>query len=799
MASSSSSSLEKYSYPTNVDVGSYVPVKLSATNYVVWRSYMVRLIEGQGLMGFLNGTIKAPPQKITVPDDSSTGTKEMGNEDYNKWKKTDQLLLGWIIQTLNEDFLVRADFLKTAKEMWAMLERKFGYQPHPDFIARLSIVISCKVNDTMCPVTAAELGERKNLSQYVPLYKAALAGDWDTTSTIIEKEPDAVRAIVTALKETALMVAVRAKKRNAFVKKLLEKMLLPDVALTELTGSTALHIAAVVGNIEAARLLVEKDPELPKVRNVFKALPIHGAASYGRREMVLYLFTVTEENPEQKPFEGESGGKLLRALISSGLYDIALYLLQRYRKLAWEDPSPLAWIAGKPSAFPSGTRFNIWQKLIYSCVAITLENFENRPPGVDIKSFKDTNDSGFAITLENFENRPPGVDNKSSKDTNDSGIWLISLNKELHIELKFAASSILKFHGIAVPQINHIRETKLKHTQAFQLVKLLCQETAKVEYSKAWSLLGSPLERAIVVGSREVVEEILESFPSAVTYMNDMQQNLMHVAILARRENVYNLIYQFGCGDPFIGATDTRMNNCLHLAGKLGPQPKLNLRANITETCCFGHQNTFLQEVEKFSSPKQKEQWNSERMTPAMVFTEAHKELVKDGEQWVKDTANSCTIVAALIVTVVFASAITLPGGNNGDTGLPIFTHKSAFVVFVISDALALFSSTSSLLMFLSILTSRYGEQDFLYALPKRLIIGLVTLFLSIISMMIAFTATVYMLLEYKGRWILAPMAVLSGLPVTIFMRLQFPLLLDLIKSTYKPGIFGKQSDRILY
>ncbi|KAK2986176.1 hypothetical protein RJ640_006211 [Escallonia rubra] len=661
MASSSSSSLEKYSYPTHVDVGLHVPFKLSATNYFVWRNLMAGLIEEQGLMGFLNGTIKAPPEKITVPDDSSSiGTKEMLNEDYIKWKKQ----------------------------------------------------------------TAAELGEGKFLSQYLPLHKAALAGDWDTTSTIIEKEPDAVRAIVTGSKETALMVAVRAKKRNAFVKKLLEKMLLPDVALTEKTGSTALHIAAVVGNIEAARLLVEKDPKLPKVRDVYKRLPIHRAAEYGRREMALYSFTVTEEYPEQNPFEGES--------------DIALYLLQRYPKLAWEDPSPLEWIAGKPSAFPSGTRFNIWQKLIYSCVAITLENFENRPPGVDIKSFKDTNDSASSILIE--------------------------------------------FHGIAVPQSNHIRETKLKYTQAVQLVNHLCLETAHLEYSKAFSLLGLPLQKAIVLGTREIVEEILESFPSAVSYINDMQQNLMHIAILARRVNVYNLIYEFDCGDLLIGATDTRMNNGLHLTGKLEPQQMLNLRAS---------------EVEKFASRIHKEQWNSERMTPAMVFTEAHKELVKDGEQWMKDTANSCTIVAALIVTVVFASAITLPGGNNSDTGLLIFTHKSAFVVFVISDALALFSSTSTLLMFLSILTSRYGEQDFLYALPKRLIIGLVTLFLSIISMMIAFTATVYMLLEYKGRWILAPMAVLSGLPVTIFMWLQFPLLLDLIKSTYKPGIFGKQGDRI--
>ncbi|KAK2977132.1 LOW QUALITY PROTEIN: hypothetical protein RJ640_005782 [Escallonia rubra] len=745
MASSGTSSVEKYPYPSHINVGEYVPYKLSQINYFMWSNFIARLVEDQGLMGFINGTITAPPKKITVPDDSSpTGTKEVENEDYIKWKKTDLLLRGWILGTLNEDVLVHVHFLKTAKEVWAGLERVLRSQDPPDLVGHV-----------------VDMGEGKNISQYLPLHKAALAGDWETASTMIEKEPDAVRAIITGFEETALIVAVRLKERNAFVKNLLEKMLLRDVALAEKTGSTALHIAALVGNIEAAEMLVGKDPKLPNVGDINKALPIHRAALYGRREMVLYLFTVTKEDSELKPFEGESGGTLLRALISSGLYDVALFLLQRYPKLACEDPSPLDSIAAKPSAFPSGTRFNPWQKLIYSLS----------------KKVR-------ALFWKVAEVR----------------IWLISLNRELHIELAFAACSILKFHGIAVPQINHIKETKLKHTQAVQLVKRLCMETVNLEYSKASSLLELPLKTAIRVGIREIVEEILESFPSAVYLRNETQQTLMHLAILNRRENVYNLIYQFDCGDIFISPVDARMNNGLHLTGKLETQQKLNLRASAAGAALqMQRELQWFKEVKKFARPSDKERVNSEGKTPAMVFTEAHEKLVKDGEQWMKDTANSCTIVAALIVTVVFASAITVPGGNNGDTGLPIYIHQTAFVVFAISDALALFSSTSSLLMFLSILTSRYGEQDFLYALPKRLIIGLVTLFLSIISMMIAFTATIYMLFEYKGRWILIPVAVLSGLPVTIFMWLQFPLLLDLIKSTYKPGIFGKQSDRILF
>ncbi|KAH7841651.1 hypothetical protein Vadar_032672 [Vaccinium darrowii] len=187
------------------------------------------------------------------------------------------------------------------------------------------------------------------------------------------------------------------------------------------------------------------------------------------------------------------------------------------------------------------------------------------------------------------------------------------------------------------------------------------------------------------------------------------------------------------------------------------------------------------------------------RRTPQELFTDTHKDLVEKGEKWMKDTATSCTIIAALIVTVVFAAAITVPGGNNGDSGLPIFLEDRSFVLFGVFDALALFSSTTSLLMFLSILTSRYGEQDFLYPLPKKLIIGLFTLFLSIIAMMAAFAVTLEMVFWYNRTWISISGVALSCVPVSLFALLQFPLLVRMIKSTYFPGIFKKRSKPIFY
>ncbi|KAF7130440.1 hypothetical protein RHSIM_Rhsim10G0003300 [Rhododendron simsii] len=144
--------------------------------------------------------------------------------------------------------------------------------------------------------------------------------------------------------------------------------------------------------------------------------------------------------------------------------------------------------------------------------------------------------------------------------------------------------------------------------------------------------------------------------------------------------------------------------------------------------------NVVLDVVENFSSPGDKEKRNNDRLTPVEVFTETHQELVKEGKRWMQQTATSCTIVAALIAARVFAAVITVPGGNDNENGRPIFLKQKAFLIFGISDALPLFSSMKSVLMFLLILTSRYGVKDFLYTLPKRLVIGLITLFVSILA-----------------------------------------------------------------
>ncbi|KAL9995195.1 putative PGG domain-containing protein [Helianthus debilis subsp. tardiflorus] len=175
-----------------------------------------------------------------------------------------------------------------------------------------------------------------------------------------------------------------------------------------------------------------------------------------------------------------------------------------------------------------------------------------------------------------------------------------------------------------------------------------------------------------------------------------------------------------------------------------------------------------------------------------MVFTKEHLDLMKEGKIWMKTTAESCSITATLIVTAVFAATITVPGGNQ-ESGLPLFKEKTAFTIFAVTNAFSLFTSATTLLLFLSILTARFSKKDFLVSLPRRLIFGLLMLFISTTAMMVAFGAILVLVFCDQRPWMLAPICAFAWLPISVIVTIKVPLLVDLIQSTYYP-IFGKHS-----
>jgi len=150
----------------------------------------------------------------------------------------------------------------------------------------------------------------------VPLYRAALEGDWETAVKILSIDRNLARARISKMQDTVLHIAAAAR-RNYFVKKLVNDFMTEDdVGLKNATNNTALCLAAAAGTVEIAEILVGKNPALPLMKGSKDMTPLHMAALLGHREMVWYLITVTNL---KELTEGERY-MLLIASITSDLY-----------------------------------------------------------------------------------------------------------------------------------------------------------------------------------------------------------------------------------------------------------------------------------------------------------------------------------------------------------------------------------------------------------------------------------------------------------------------------------------------
>ncbi|ESR44784.1 hypothetical protein CICLE_v10003264mg, partial [Citrus x clementina] len=364
------------------------------------------------------------------------------------------------------------------------------------------------------------------------------------------------------------------------------------------------------------------------------------------------------------------------------------------------------------------------------------------------------------------------------------------------------------------PSIKVIHKEKVRNMQAVEIVRIICKGVIWNDPQNQ-QLLKKAFFKAATLGISKFVQEIIAAYKGSVYWEDENKHTIFHVAVLHRRAEVFNLIYSSTFKSNWLGSNDNIRNNILHFGGKLVPssevagaalqmQRKLEwprklpphiVKENLCNLQMYHYCSSkclyYLLAVENLVHPFLREAVNNEQ-TPREVFTEEHKELVKEGEKWMKETATACSVVAAFIITVMFAAAFTVPGGNDS-RGIPNFLHESSFIIFAVSDALSLFSSIISVLMFLGILTSRYSEEDFLLSLPRKLIIGLITMFFSIASMMVSFGATIYLVLFSTWKWVFIPITLVGCVPVTLFALLQFPLLFDMYSSTYGRGIFGRK------
>ncbi|OAP05887.1 hypothetical protein AXX17_AT3G19830 [Arabidopsis thaliana] len=606
--------------------------------------------------------------------------------------------------------------------------------------------------DSMQIDEAADLQKdeiRQENSTYLVLFKNIDSGELEATKDFLDRNPEALTAILTSNGDTPIHKAVLSGHIK-IVEEIIRRIHDPEQVLKikNDNGYTALTYAATGGIVRIAECLVNKCPGLVSVRNAKEHIPIVVASLYGHKHLVQYLYSHTplsdldpcDDSDEHK---GKNGAMLVTNCIVDGLYCIALDLIQRYPKLAYtrdsDNDTAIMALAQTPYAFPSG---------------IHIEKINN-PHEVN--------------------NHHHHHQYRNSQDHN-------SIQEKLMKHLKYLFPRIIR----------RVYKLKLGHAQAKEILDCICQEIPKFDAAQQKNAgLNQALFKAVENGIVEYIEEMMRHYPDIVWSKNSSGLNIFFYAVSQRQEKIFSLIYNIGAKKNILATNwDIFHNNMLHHAAYRAPASRLNLIPGAALQ--MQRELQWFKEVEKLVQPKHRKMVNlKQKKTPKALFTDQHKDLVEQGEKWMKETATSCTVVAALITTMMFSSAFTVPGGYRSD-GMPLYIHQHRFKIFLISDAISLFTSCMSLLMFLGILKSRYREEDFLRSLPTKLIVGLLALFLSMATMIVTFVVTLMTLVGEKISWVSAQFMFLAVIPLGMFVVLQFPVLLEIFRATYCPNVFDK-------
>ncbi|KAB2605369.1 hypothetical protein D8674_005086 [Pyrus ussuriensis x Pyrus communis] len=297
-------------------------------------------------------------------------------------------------------------------------------------------------------------------------------------------------------------------------------------------------------------------------------------------------------------------------------------------------------------------------------------------------------------------------------------------------------------------------------------------------------------------GVTEMVEKILELFPVAIRDINSERKNVVQVAVESRQLHVYRLLLRknISMRDNVFSKVDDKGNSVLHLAAMLGDhQPWLNHGPAFQ----MQWEIKWYQIVKTSMPPHFFVRFNNDNKTPKDIFKETHKGLVKDGREWLTKASESCSVMGALIATVAFATATTVPGGIKEVTGRPTLENLPAFDIFAISSLFALCSSVTSMVIFLSILMSRYQDKDFRKELPSKLLLGLTLLFVSMVSMLISFCAGHFFMLKDKLKHAAFPVYAITCMPLAIFAVGHFPLYFNMILANFKKVPFDSGVTRV--
>ncbi|KAM6567822.1 hypothetical protein CsatA_026950 [Cannabis sativa] len=320
-------------------------------------------------------------------------------------------------------------------------------------------------------------------------------------------------------------------------------------------------------------------------------------------------------------------------------------------------------------------------------------------------------------------------------------------------------------------------------------------EGHEYEYFEIRSIIRNPFNLVIEAaknGNFDLLVVLFSMCPELIWEKDDENNTIFHIAILNRHVKIFKLIHEINVLKSVvrIQEDETTNNNILHLVAKKPQQSRLDSMLGVALQ--MRHELLWYQEVEKILAPSLRNKRNKNHQTPKDIFIEEHTEMMNDTEKWMKKNSNTCLIVATIILTVTFPTAFDIldQGSYNSIRhSKSIISHSSdhhtmiSMTLLTITNAIAMSFSSTAILLFLSIMISRFTEKELVRRLPWTFVVGLSLLFISVTSMMLSFCFSSF--LHNASLRLPIIYSSLQLLPIALFFYLIFPVLRDTLHSTF--------------
>ncbi|RZC89732.1 hypothetical protein C5167_035727 [Papaver somniferum] len=397
---------------------------------------------------------------------------------------------------------------------------------------------------------------------------------WGSACEYFKEFSEAVVAEITEYGSTALHVAVMLGRVD-FVKELLELMTPEQLEIKTRQGN-ALSVAAGGNNLEIVKMLVKKNPNLLAIQDQHGHIPLVISVINAGEDMVHYLYSVTPKKLYLK--HDKCMATLLIAALRDELYGESGFIRHGLNDCGG---TLLSVLSGRPSAFQSGNQFGYLHR--YQSLLYRLAGTQRHGP-----------------VLTALKTIVPGV----KKPLDD--------------------------------KVKHYRVLQIVNTVSLLLTDLSPRELHKIGAYET-------IQKATTHGIVELFDRLAASNPSLLQSRDELGRSLIQNTIIFRQQRIFQYISQMGQMYQSITSLDLSDNNVLHCAGFWVPSTKLDRVPGAALQ--MQRELQWFQEVERVVHPRYREMNNKDGLKPRDLFEQEHKKLKEKGATWMKDTSQACMLV----------------------------------------------------------------------------------------------------------------------------------------------------------